>query len=81
MDGRIIPPSNTPAHQGKRRRIVALIRCCTFSPVVVEARVFGAEDGIRTDDAVVTTTGPARRDYELPIADAYISPAAHRGGQ
>ena len=51
--------------------------------VVVETQVLGAEDGKRTDDAVVTTTGPARRDDELPIADAdtYISPAVQRGGQ
>jgi hypothetical protein len=59
MDGRIIPPSNTRAHQGNRCRIVAFDLVLHLVDVVVEAQVLGAEDGKRTDDAVVTTMVPA----------------------
>ena len=66
MDGRIIPPSNTPAHQGKRRRTVALIRCSTISMWSLRPRCSGP----RTEKGRMTqlhTTG--LRADERPTAD------------
>ena len=41
--------------------------------------MLGAEDGKRTDDAVVTTTAPARRDYEPSVSDFDLTDFASGG--
>ena len=52
--------------------------------VVVETQVLGAKDGKRTDDAVVTTTVPARvimRDQSLPARDYRVAQGRSAGEQ